>query len=416
MGLFYSTNTGKNWRPLSLNMPAVQVSDLVVKDNDLVVGTEGRSIWIFDDLTPIRQWSVGGQDNEVRLFQPPPVYRYRYSSSLQSGFQRSAGANPPHGAILYLLLKGKPRKEVTLEISDSKNQRVARLTSKKEEKQESLDESEGEDSGEKEEKERLPTAAGLHRVVWNLRYDGAQAIKNARIDQGNPKIGPLVLPGVYTLKLTADGESSSTTLEVKLDPRERIGPILPDAELAKLPADVREKLDRLDKRGQFSAEGLEEHLKLALTIRDDITRLTGIVEQLRRVRKQIESRDELLKGDKQAEPLVKASKAVLPKLDELEEKLHNPKAKVSYDILAQKGGAQLYSQLAFLLEQLKDADGKPGEGIMEVYKDQHALLERLERQWHQLLSNDLAKLNELARDRNQPGLILPKTPDGKATR
>ncbi len=376
VGVFFSTDTGKSWKPLKLNLPAVQVSDLVVKDNDLVVGTEGRSIWIFDDLTPIRQWSPAISDRELYLFPPPPAYRYRYSHAFEAGFQRWVGANPPRGAIVDLVLKGRPRKEVVLEISDSKNQLVARLTSKKEEEEESP--TEDEEDEEKEKKTVLPTTPGLHRVTWNLRFDGPRMIKKAKIDMGNPKTGPLVNPGVYTLKLTADGKIASTTVEVVPDPRSRLDP----------------------------AE-LEEQLRLILAVRDDINRVTDTVEQIRRIRKQIESRNALLTGDARAEPLVKAGKEVLPRLDELEEKLHNPKAKVPYDILAQKGGAQLYSQLAWLYEQLRDSDGRPSQGIQEVYRDQHALLERLEREYHALLTGDLAGLNEQARQLKIPELILP---------
>lgn len=411
----FSAHPGQDWKPLKLNLPAVQVCDLAVKDNDLVVGTDGRSIWIFDDLTPIREWPAAVQDKEVYLFPPPPVHRYRYSNSLQEGFQRSVGANPPHGAILYLFLRGKNRKEVTLEISDNRTKQiVARLSSKKEEDTGPPDEpDEGAYSDEKEEKTVLPTESGLHRIVWDLRHDGAKLIRKAKIDQGDPRIGPLVNPGVYTLKLTADAESSTTTLRVELDPRERTGPLLPEAELEKLPAAVREKLERLDPQGRLGADELEERLQLALGIRDDINRLTNTVEQLRRIRKQIETRNDLLKDDDKAEPLIKASKQLLPKLEELEEKLHNPRAKVAYDILAQKGGARLYSQLGFLFEQIKDSDGPPGQGIRNVYKDQHALLEQLEREWLGLLNGEAARLNEQARLLKQPELILPKAPDGK---
>src|SRR5262249_43841535 len=121
---------------------------------------------------------------------------------------------------------------------------------------------------------------------------------------------------------------------------------------------------------------LERQLKLTLEVHDDISRLSRTVEQMRLVKRQIEARNELLKDDSRAEPLVKESKEFVTKLDALEEKLHNPKAKVAYDILAQKGGAQLYSQLVWLFEQLKDADGPPSEGLKEQYKEQAALLQK----------------------------------------
>ena len=94
-------------------------------------------------------------------------------------------------------------------------------------------------------------------------------------------------------------------------------------------------------------------------------------------------------------------------LDALEEKFHNPKAKVSYDILAQKGGAQLYSQLASLFETAKDADGAPTEGLRDVFKEQAGLLEQYEKAWKELTESDLKALNERAGKLGYPIVIVP---------
>src|SRR5207244_1094053 len=125
------------------------------------------------------------------------------------------------------------------------------------------------------------------------------------------------------------------------------------------------------------------------------------------VKKQLQARIELLKGDEKAEPLVKASKELLKKMDTLEEKLHNPKAKVTYDILAQKGGAQTYSQLAFLYDLILTGDGAPPQGWREVYQEQALLLQKYELEWKLLLKDDLAKLNEQAKKLDLPGIFVP---------
>src|SRR5262249_2746812 len=156
---------------------------------------------------------------------------------------------------------------------------------------------------------------------------------------------------------------------------------------------------------------LDEQLKFALQLRDDITRLTRTVEQIRAVRKQLLLRDELLKDDPNAEELVNKTKDLLPKLDEIEEQLHNPKAKVNYDILAQKGGAKLDSQLAWLNELINDSDGAPTQGAKEVYQEQALLLKKCELEWKVLVLGDLAKLNELAKKLDLPGVIVPGSVD-----
>jgi photosystem II stability/assembly factor-like uncharacterized protein len=379
-GIAFSTDDGATWKDLKLNFPTVAVSDLVVKDDDLVVATSGRSLWIFDDLTPLREMAPAVTEKDVHLFPARPAYRYRYSGSFEDAAPAGTFDNPPEGAILHYFLKKRAAGEVILEILDEKGDRVRKLTSKKEEdeKEENLDE-EGDYSEKKKKKEPLPTELGLHRVVWDLRYDGAEIVKKVKLDGGEPKVGPLVAPGTYTVKLTADGKTETGKIEIRADARTK----------------------------GIADAGLDDQLKLALQIRDDVTKLTRTIEQLRAVKRELEARNDLLKDDEKAAPLVKASKEFVTKLDALEGKLHNPKAKVSYDILAQKGGAQLYSQLAALFETAKEADGAPTQGLREVYADQAKLLEQYEEEWKSLIGKDLEQLNEQAKKQGYPFVIVP---------
>src|SRR5262249_20657748 len=151
-----------------------------------------------------------------------------------------------------------------------------------------------------------------------------------KADSGNAKTGPLVNPGTYTLKLIVDGQTYTGTVDVAMDPRVHL-----------------------------ASADLDEQRRFALAVRDDISRLANIVIRLRSVRTQLAGRNEVLKDDTKAEALVKSSKEMIGKLDALEAKLHNRKAEVAYDILAQRGGAKLFSQLIFLLEFARDSDGPP---------------------------------------------------------
>src|SRR5207248_861485 len=113
-----------------------------------------------------------------------------------------------------------------------------------------------------------------------------------------------------------------------------------------------------------------------------------------------------LNGDNKAEAWIKQSKDVVAKLDALEEQLHNPKAEVTYDILAKKGGAKLYSQLAPLYDAVKDSDGPVTQGMREVYADNAKELARLEAIWRQLLAEDITQLNDQARTLGQPAILM----------
>jgi photosystem II stability/assembly factor-like uncharacterized protein len=376
-GLVFSRDRGKSWEQIKLNLPTVRVTDLAVKDGDLVVGTNGRSIWILDDLTPLRAPPGDWKEKEAHLFPPRPVHRYRYSDTVGSFAARTGTfANPPAGLILHYSLRSRPRGEISIEIRDDKGQVVRTLTSKK---LPPLETDVGAYSGPDRRPPPLPTEPGLHRVVWDLRWRGAITIKGARVDSGRPDLGFLANPGTYKIHLSVDGRTYATRAEVKLDPRQK-------------PA---------------VAEELKDQLALMLKVRGDISTLSRTVEALRSVRQQVQARDKLLAGNDKLKPLVEADKALLKKLDELEEKLHNPKAEVAYDILAQKGGAQLYSQLCWLFELLKEGDGAPTQGIREVHAEQEAVLKKQLARWQALVKDDLAELNRLARKLDAPIVVLP---------
>ncbi|HJT76609.1 MAG TPA: hypothetical protein VJ739_05355, partial [Gemmataceae bacterium] len=408
-GLCFSTDDGGHWRELKLNLPTAAVHDLIVKGDDLVVGTSGRSIWIFDDLTPVRALASPHDGKGPYLLAVQPAYRYRYSGWQKEGPRMEYGDNPPVGAAIHYYLPAKPQGQITLEILDGKGQVVQTLTSKEEPKEEHKQtEEEGEEEEEHYKKPRLGNAPGLHRVVWDLRYAGAREIPDAKIDSGDPKAGPLVNPGTYQLRLHVEGTALTGSLVVKLDPRQRL------ANAAEVLGDIKIPLVKLPaamlRQAIINKEDLEEELALALHVRDDINRLADLVEQLRTVREQLVTRNKLLAGNPEAAPLVKASKELIDKLNGLEEQVQNPKAKVAYDILAQRGGAKLYSQLVWLFEAVKDSDGAPTQGMREVYGDQHQGLEKEEAAFKGLLDGTLAKLNDQARKLDVPIVIVPRAP------
>src|SRR5262249_4641064 len=151
-----------------------------------------------------------------------PAVRWRYSGSSHPTESKYAGTNPPKGAIIHYYLKEKAEK-ITLEILDAQGAKVQTLTSEK-----AKEEEPAEDDPDAPSRVYKPTVLlvepGVQRVVWDLRYPGAATIKGAKIDEGNPRFGPLVNPGKYTLKLTVDGESFKRSLEVQPDPRVEMTP------------------------------------------------------------------------------------------------------------------------------------------------------------------------------------------------
>ncbi|HEY1859041.1 MAG TPA: hypothetical protein VGG61_01730, partial [Gemmataceae bacterium] len=176
-GAYFSTDDGGAWQELRLNCPAVPVHDLIVKGDDLVLGTHGRSIWIFDDLTPLREYTPKLADEPVHLFPVQPAVRYRTHASYAG---KGDGDNPPQGAVVHYMLKEKPKKPIALEILDAKGVSVAKLSS--EEDKDELPEDDPDGPLEKKEKKAIPTEVGVNRAVWDLHYKGATIIKGAKVD------------------------------------------------------------------------------------------------------------------------------------------------------------------------------------------------------------------------------------------
>ncbi len=372
-GVSFSNDDGATWRPLRLGLPTVAVHDLVVKDDDLVVATHGRSLWILDDLTAIREATPAVTSAEAILFPARPAVRWRY----RGGVDKEAGAadNPPRGAVIQYFLGKKAEKDFTMEILDGQGQVVRTLKSVAE----PAEAPPGDPDGfEDPPKPALAKDAGVQRAVWDLAYEGAPKIEGAKLDAGDPKHGPTAPPGTYTVRLNVGGKALTTSLVVERDPRVAAG-----------------------------AADLAEQLRLALEVRDALTRLTRGVDQLRAVRRQVQDRVDLWKPDPRAAELVAAGTTLVGKLDALESRLHNPKAQVVYDILAQKGGAKLYSRMAPLYDAVLETDGAPTQGMRETFAEQREELSLDLAELKGLFSTDLGALNRLARERELEGVIVP---------
>jgi photosystem II stability/assembly factor-like uncharacterized protein len=215
-GVYVSFDDGDAWTPLQFNLPTTSVRDLVVHDNDLVIATFGRSFWVLDDITPLRQWSAKVTSAEAWLFEPQAAYRVRPGSDegTPMPFDEPQAENPPTGAVLDYYLKEKTAAPVQLEIFDAAGKSVRRFASTDEMPKTNPDELDI-PMYWVHDAEPLSAEAGMHRFVWDLRYAFAGARRRSRRGGG----GPLAVPGRYTVKLTAAGKTVSAPLMVKMDPR-----------------------------------------------------------------------------------------------------------------------------------------------------------------------------------------------------
>jgi photosystem II stability/assembly factor-like uncharacterized protein len=215
-GVYVSFDDGDDWQPLQLNLPVTSVRDLVVHENDLVVATFGRSFWILDDVTPLRQLDAGVAAADVWLFRPENAIRMRASSDQGTPVPKdeALAPNPPEGAVLDYFLRDKPQSAIQLEILDAEGKLVRRFAS-----DEVLRKTNPNDVPIQVEWIRDPkpllAEAGMHRFVWDLHF---ALPKSVRSSFWGPA-GPSAVPGEYTVKLTANGKSTTQPLTIKLDPR-----------------------------------------------------------------------------------------------------------------------------------------------------------------------------------------------------
>jgi len=220
-----SADDGANWLPLRQNMPATSVRDLVIHEDDLVVGTHGRSIWILDNIAPLRELAQAARSERAHLYGPPRATRVRWNMFSDTPFppEEPAGANPPDGATIDYYLP-RAAAAVAVEVLDSGGGLVRRFS-----------------NGEPEDvidpgtlpyptywfrpPQRIATGAGHHRIVWDLRYPpprgAARSFSIAAVVRNTPvgPAGPYVHPGRYRVRLTVDGAMSERVLDVRMDPR-----------------------------------------------------------------------------------------------------------------------------------------------------------------------------------------------------
>jgi photosystem II stability/assembly factor-like uncharacterized protein len=223
--MYVSFDDGDDWQSLQLDLPNTSYRDIVIKDNDLIVGTYGRSIWILDDYSPLRQMTAAIESEPAHLFKPGDAIRVRRNVNGDTPLPPEIphALNPPPGAIVYYYLGGKPSSDITLEVRDAAGNVVRHYSSAP---ISPLDEPPLPVPNHWVAISRpMPTDVGTNRVNWDVRYDSPHAFAHSYAINANegetpasPE-GPLALPGTYTLKLTVDGKSYSQTVNVKNDPR-----------------------------------------------------------------------------------------------------------------------------------------------------------------------------------------------------
>jgi photosystem II stability/assembly factor-like uncharacterized protein len=276
--VWVSFDDGDHWQSLQLNLPHTSMRDLWIHEDDLIVATHGRSLWILDDIAPLREASAEIA-NAVHLFKPAVTYRLQRDTYTDTPLppDEPVGENPPDGAVIDYYLPSASAGPLRLEILDAHNKLVRRFSS----------DDKPPVSEEELRKQLIPmywirpfqhlsADAGMHRWVWDLHYPAPTATRHefpiSAIPHDTPRhpLGPTVLPGSYTVRLMVDGNTISASLTIKMDPRVKtsagglgkkfqaemkLASILSESSQSVFEAgSVREQLEKLSTQGSVSTK------------------------------------------------------------------------------------------------------------------------------------------------------------------
>jgi photosystem II stability/assembly factor-like uncharacterized protein len=347
-GVYFSLDDGEQWQPLRLNMPSTSIRDLVIHDDDIVVGTHGRSFWILDDMTPIRQLAAKTAVVETFLFKPKVTYRFRRNKNTDTPLppEEPAGKNPPDGAIVNYRLGADARTPVVLEIANGAGVVVRSFSSA--DSVEPIEADLNVPTYWVRPPQRLATNAGTHRFVWDLHYPPPKVIDNgypiSAIYGDTPlnPLGPAVLPGEYSVRLIASGRTYSQPLTVKMDPRAPI-----------------------------TAAGLKLQHDIGVRMNDAISRDFAALSEVRRQRGLLKTQREGAKAGEVADSLV-ALDTVLGTIES------GPRSGAAENLV------RLNGELAGILDTVEGADMDPTTQVVAAANDLERSLAAVLAQWSEI--------------------------------
>jgi photosystem II stability/assembly factor-like uncharacterized protein len=371
-GLYVSFDAGEHWQPLQLELPRTPVTDLVVHQGDLVVATQGRSFWVLDDLTPLRDLDAEVAAAELHLFAPRPSVRASNSGGRFRG-PRAPGAHPD-GVLFSWLLAEAPAGELNLEILDASGQVLRRLSSEPED-----DEDDDEPGGGRDDDDgRLPKQAGLSRFVWDLKTEPLDLVKSAVMSLGYDE-GAFVPPGRYSARLQTGELSAEQAFEVLQDPR------LPE----------------------ITREDLEAQYDLASRVRARFDEAHAAVRRLRAVREQLDAALERASaaGIETGE-LEQSAAALREGLGAVEDELIQVRNEVSQDPL--NFTPRLDNQLVYLWGHVVGSYGRPTEGAWARLADLEAELQPHLERLTALFAAELAAFNAALSEAGGAGVLVPE--------
>ena len=350
-GIFVSFDDGDHWQSLQLNLPPTSVRDVGFHGDDLAVATHGRSFWILDDITPLREATPEVTAAPLHLFTPAPAVRVHERETYVIPID-GVGENPPDATVSYVMGPNAGTAAVRLDIVDAAGRTAFSASSA---------------AGSSP---RLPVTPGMHRVSWNLRYPLPQLIAGTAYNERDPR-GVLAVPGQYTVKMTAGDQVLSAPLTIVKDPR-----------------------------SSATVEEMSAEFDLATQLMGMLGEVHAVVRQIQEVRAQIDAvRGRAARSDaaKRLEQLERAANDIL-------NRLYEPDARSGNDLLNYP--MRLNVRVAYLEDEVDYGDGAPTEQFRQMTTEYRTALGAEQARWNAIVTTDIPSVNRQLSAIGAPQIVI----------
>lgn len=338
-GMYISFNDGKDWKLFQLNLPIVPITDLTIKDNNLIVATQGRSLWMIDDLTLIHQLYDADLSNTV-LFQPKDTYRMRGGG--RSG-SLTSGANHPNGVITYFNLKDyKEDDEVSLTYFDTKGDTIKSFSTK-------------------DKKNMLKVENGANQFVWDMTYDGAERLPGMILWWASLE-GSRAIPGKYKVSLNDNGDEQSQPFTILADPR-----------------------------AESTLADMKKQFHFIKDVNETMDKAHKSIKKIRNINSQLSAFQKQYKDDENVKDLVEKAKALEEQLSNIEKELYQTKNRSGQDPL--NFPIKLTNKLGHLNALVSMGDFAPTDQDVAVKNELTSKIEKQLSQFNTILNDEVKAFN-----------------------